>query len=205
VSRVASLLVLALLGGCSTKDSTMTTNQRWANSHTLIGWVVELDGQSDAVRNAHLKRHPRHSSYIPHVDVKPLSESEANEYDRLNAKMHEEIRRVSKEHFADTPPPSDVDPHHWLAEYFTPFTYQNTDWYGPSYECYVCVRTDYISADLLRKFQSLLIGEFKDWCIQVVASNTPEFANDHEIAVFSDQIIVPSRAAVAIGYSSVGR
>lgn len=177
----------------------MPTNQRWGNLHALIGWTVQAEDGSDSVRDAHLKRHPRHCSYIPHVDVKPLNESEANKYGILNERMHEELRRVTKEHFAGTPAPPGVDPKQWPAEYFTPFTYQNYDWYGPTYECYIGVRTDYISPDLLRKFQLLLTGEFKDWCIQVVASETPDFGNDFEIAVFSDQVIIPFNAVNDLG------
>jgi len=151
----------------------MKANERWTSSHALIGWEIEPDGQRDAVRNAHLKRHPRHSSYIPSFEVKPLSESEAKEYGRLNRRLHDEIRRVTKEHFANTPPPPDRASSDLLSEYFTPFTYQNDDWYGPSYECYVCVRTDYISAALLHKFQSLLVGDFKDWCMGATGRARP--------------------------------
>ena len=71
----------------------MKANERWANSHALIGWEIEPDGQGDAVRNAHLKRHPRHCAYIPSFEVKPLTESEEKAYGRLNGKLHDEIRR----------------------------------------------------------------------------------------------------------------
>lgn len=182
----------------------MTSDQRWANIHTLIGWTVADNDSGDLVEIAHLTRHPHHCSYIAISEVKPLSESEADEYGRLNQEMHEHLTRVSKEHFSGVPAPPGVDANHWLAQCFTPFTYQNTDWYCASYECYISVRTDYVSADLLRKFQALLSGGFRDWCIQVVGSDTEEFANDHEIAVFSDQIIVPMSSAMAFGVPGTG-
>ncbi len=174
----------------------MQTELRWHSIHELKGWTLD-PGSDPLVKQAHLKRHPRHDSYIPISKTKPLSEPEAETYGRLNLQLHHELRRVSQEHFAQTPVPPELKEDR--EPLFTPFTYQNYDWYGPSYECGVVVITDYISADLLRKFQSLLQGEYQDWCIQVVVSNTPDFSNDYEIAVFSDQIIVPVDAAKVMG------
>lgn len=185
----------------------MPTNQRWSNFQTLKGWTIESTNGPDRVRIAHLKRHPRHCGYIPMSEVTKLSESETETYGCLNDRLHEELTRVSKEHFAETPVPPEwgLDKTDWLASVFTPFTYQNTDWYGPTYECYIVVLTDYISADLLGRFQGLLCGDFQNWCIQVVGSEERNFDNDHEMAVFSDQIIMRRSAAKAIGAPSVGR
>jgi hypothetical protein len=55
-----------------------------------------------------------------------------------------------------------------------------------------------MSAELLGKFQSLLHGEYEDWCIQVVGSDDPRFDFDHEIAIFSDEVLVPARDFLAI-------
>src|SRR5262249_45028854 len=83
------------------------------------------------------------------------------------------------------------------SDYFTPFTYQNYDWYGTSCECWIVVLTDFVSSDLLHQFQSLLVGEYRDWCIRVAGADDASFGADHEIAVFSDQAIVSTEDAVA--------
>jgi hypothetical protein len=191
------VLSLSFSIGCSEKETPMPTDQRWGNMHSLKGWTIQAVNTPDLIEHAHLKRHPKHWVYTPISESKPLSVAQAEEYASLNEKLHAELKRVSKEHFANTTPPPDVDPKHWLAEYYTPFTYQNEDWYGPSYECYLGVRTDYVSAELLRKLQALLTGDFQDWCIQISASNTPDFSDDYALAIFSDQVIVPSKAAKA--------
>jgi hypothetical protein len=161
----------------------------------LKGWTVDDD--DSLVEKAHLKRHPRHCSYIPISEVKPLTDAEAEAYDKLNQRLHDELRRASKEYFESTPIPPDLQREH--DPYFTHFTYQNYDWYGPSYECYIVVLGEYLTADLLERFQSLLVGEYEDWCVQVVVSKSRDFDNDYEVAVFSDQIIVPTDAAKALG------
>ncbi|PHS04751.1 MAG: hypothetical protein COA78_16145 [Blastopirellula sp.] len=170
----------------------MPIDQRWTSLHTLKGWTVSKEYEL-IIEKAHLKQHPQHWSYIPASKVRSLTETEAEIYDHLNEKLHDELRRVSKEHFASTPVPPELQKD--SEPYLTPFTYQNYDWYGPSYECYIVVIAEYISADLLRKFQMLLEGDHQDWCIQVISSETPDFDNGHEIAIFSDLIVVPSAAA----------
>jgi hypothetical protein len=175
----------------------MSSEKKWASLDSLKGWTVANEPAA-LVEQAHLKRHPQHTNYIPGSEVKRLSEAESEAYDHLNLKMHDELRRVSQEHFAHTPVPQEL---HQKDPYFTPFTYQNYDWYGPTYECPIAVITDYISADLLQKFQSLLQGEYQDWCILVLASDTPDFENTYEIGIFSDQIIVPQAAADSMGAS----
>ena len=187
MTRTLTLTLLVFVG-CS-------TDGRWQNIDNLKGWTVTEE--SGLVESAHRRRHPRHCLYIPVFEVKPLSEAEAEAYGELNERMHEELRRVSKEHFANTPVPAqlqkDRDP------YFTHFTYHNYDWYVPTYECYIVVIGDYLSAELMQKCQSLLVGDYHDWCIQVVVSESNEFEHDHEIAVFSDQIIVSTQAADFLG------
>ncbi len=175
----------------------MPSDVRWSTISQLNGWRV-CDDFENVLEKSHLKRHPNHDSYIPTSEAKPLTESEAEAYDQLNRKMHEHLRRVSHEFFADVPIPKEIQEERNDDSFFTPFTYQNYDWYGPSYECYIVVLTDYISADLLCRFQSLLQNEYHDWCIRVVGSDGLDFDTDHDIAVFSDQILVPVTSAQAM-------
>lgn len=170
----------------------MTKNNRDA-ADQLTGLIVHDD--SSLIEKAHLKRHPRHRSYIPASEVKPLTDSEADAYEALNQKLHDGLRAVSKMHFKDTPVPKALK----KDNYFTPFTYQNYDWYGPSYECYIMVIGAYVTPELLKKFQALLVDDLRDWCIRVVVSESYAFDNDHEIAIFSDQVLVPLSAAKALG------
>ncbi len=192
------ILASVVLLGCDGEDPVISTDARWSAIHKLKGWSVCRDF-GDAVKAAHLKRHPRHDSYIPISETRRLTEEESPAYGPLNNQLHEELRRVSREFFNDVPVPKEIKGKRSLESYFTPFTYQNYDWYSPSYECYVCVLTDYVSADLLRRFQLLLRGEFQDWCIRVGGSNDIRFHTDYEIAVFSDQVLVPASSADAMG------
>lgn len=175
----------------------MSSDQRWSMIDTLKGWNVCRNFER-AVEKAHLKRHPKHCWYIPVSETKQLTEAEVEAYDQLNEKLHDELRHVSHEHFANFPVPKHIQAERGDESFFTPFTYQNYDWYVPTYECYICVLTDYISADLLHRFQSLLHDEYKDWCIRVVGSDGLDFDTDHDIAVFSDEVFVPTAAARAM-------
>jgi hypothetical protein len=175
----------------------MPIADRWSTVPELKGWLVCRDFE-EAVKTAHLKRHPRHDSYIPICERTRLTENEAATYDRLNRQLHDEMLRVSREFFKDVPVPEIEGGKGWSESYFTPFTYQNYDWSGPSYECYVRVLTDYVSAELLRRLQLLLRGEYQEWCIRVVASNDSSFDFDHEIAVFFDEVLVPVSSADAM-------
>lgn len=184
----------------------MSPVERWTAIDGLQGWrlcsdVVEFE---ESVKAAHLKRHPRHDSYIPISETKRLTEAEGEEYDRLNRQLHEEMRRVSHEYFADVPVPKELREERGDETYFTPFTYQNYDWYGPSYECYFVVLMGYISADLLKELQLLLHGDHADWCIRVIGSDGLDFDSDHDIAVFSDAVFVPADDAQVMQIPSPG-
>ena len=175
----------------------MSGNTPRSPIEALKGWnVCHSFGQ--AVTQAHLKRHPLHDSYVPLGERQRLTQAEQQAYGRLNHNLHEELRRASHEHFDAIPVPDQIQEERGDEWYFTPFTYQNYDWYGPNYECYIAVLADYISAELLRKFQSLLHGDYEDWCIQVVGSDDLRFDNDHEIAIFSDEVLVPATDPLAI-------
>jgi hypothetical protein len=187
---------MALIG-CSAQDPGLSPEQRWPSLNQLSGWTMCID-LDEAVEEAHLKRHPNHVAYVPVSSVNPLADAEVEEYGRLNQALHEQLRSLSHEHFASVPIPAEIREKRGDETYFTPFTYQHYDWYGPTYECYIAVLADYISADLLARFQSLLRSEYRDWCIVVVASEDLDFDTDHEIAVFSDQVLVPVSAIEAL-------
>jgi hypothetical protein len=190
------ILILLVLSGCSSEKQ--MTNNKWDTANQLTGFIVHDD--YSLIEKAHRKRHPRHCSYIPLNEVKPLTDAEADEYGTLNEKLHDALREVSKEHFKNTPIPDSLKTED--QPYFTHFTYQNYDWYGPTYECYIGVIGDYVSADLLKKFQALLVDDFRDWCIQVVISKSHDFNNDSEIAIFCDQVLVPVSAAKILGIAN---
>jgi hypothetical protein len=188
------MLPMVLLTGCTSHEQPLSPAERWSKFDELEGWTVSEDFD-EAVKGEHLKRHPRHDSYIPISERKKLTESESEEYGRLNETLHEKLRFLSKEHFKNTPVPKELQKNQGDDSYFSPFTYQNYDWYGPSFECYILVLTDYVSTELLQKFQAQLHDEFQDWCIRVACADTSDFRSDHDLAVFSDRIIVPVKAA----------
>jgi hypothetical protein len=44
----------------------------------------------------------------------------------------------------------------------------------------------------------LLRDDYRNWCIRVVGSDTLDFASDHEVAVFSDQILLDKATQAAM-------
>lgn len=174
----------------------VTPTKRWSAINELKGWTVCADF-GEAVKLAHLKRNPKHPSYIPISQVVRLSKPDEERYGKLNETLHQSMRSLSKRHFAGIPVPAELQKEIGDESYFTPFTYQNYDWYGPSNECYIAVLTDYVSADLLRQIQALLVDDYRDWCIRVIGSDKTNFDADHEIAVFSDQVLVSVKDAKA--------
>jgi hypothetical protein len=193
-------LVAVFCVGCSRDGSNMANDDRWSTIAELPGWQVyrqPLDA-GEAIKRAHLRRHRDHSSFQPVSRVKPLSPSEAEQYGKLNEQLHEQLRRLSHEIFDSVPVPSTFTKRQREESYFTPFTYQNYDWYGPSYEVYISVLTDFISSHVLAKFQSLLKRPYKDWCIVVVGSDSDAFDHDHEVHLFSDEVITTEGDAKAL-------
>jgi hypothetical protein len=193
-------LIAALCIGCDSGSGNVTTDDRWSTIGELHGWHVyrqPLDAGA-AIQRAHLRRHPNHYSFQPISQVKPLSPSEAEKYGNLNEQLHEELRRVSHEIFDNVAVPKTFTKSRREESYFTPFTYQNYDWYGPSYEVYICVVTDFISSDVLARFQSLLKGPHEDWCIVVAGSDSDVFDPKYEIHLFSDEVITTEDDAAAL-------
>jgi hypothetical protein len=190
--RVLLVPTLLLVTICSGEERVMLSAESWQSPDGLVGLTIDKDYV--AVQKERLKRHPM---YFWAGEAKPLSDAEAEAYGALNERLHQEMGRVSKEHFADTPIPKELqdNDHPW----FTPFTYQNYDWYGPSYECYIVVIGKYIDSSLIKRFQTLLTKDHRDWCIQVVVSESFEFESGHEIAIFSDQVILQAETAATLG------
>jgi hypothetical protein len=175
----------------------MSSSDRWRALPQLKGWTICRDFER-AVEQAHRKRHPKHDSYVPSSERRQLTEAESKRYDRLNEWLHEQLRKESKKHFKSVPVPTWVQEKRGDETLFPPFTYQNLDWYGPSYECYIVVLADFISADLLRRFQLLLHDTLEDWCIRIVGSKDVDLDDDYELAVFSDQILLTRTVANAL-------
>jgi hypothetical protein len=178
----------------------MAMDDRWLDIAEWPRWQVyrqPLDAGA-AIERAHLRRHPDHCSFQPISHVKPLSPREEEEYGKLNEQLHEQLRRLSHEIFDRVPVPSTFTKRQREESYFTPFTYQNYDWYGPSYEVYIVVLTDFISSRVLTGFQSLLKGPYKDWCIVVVGSDSDAFDCDLEVHLFSDEVITTEGDAEAL-------
>lgn len=100
-----------------------------------------------------------------------------DEYGELNDLLHSAIERAAVYEFGDD------------ARYFA---YQNWDWYGPSYECYVNVTSDRLTQELLEAFQKGLVGLLKDWIIVVKVFRNVEDASTEqgEIVIFSDKILL---------------
>lgn len=192
--KVIVVLIALVTFACLILSTSLFLDDRWTRIDQLKGWKVYPDIE-DAIKRAHLKRHPKHDNYTPESQIVPLTPSETTTYGKLNEKLHERLRILSHKHFANVSVPKDIQEENGDETYFTPFTYQNYDWYGPTYECYFIVFTDYISADLLHQIQLLLKDEYQDWCIRVIGSDELDFDTDHDIAVFSDQILVTVNTA----------
>jgi hypothetical protein len=178
-----------------------TSADRWANFDQLRGFQkLYLDELSRIQREAVLSRHPTNCMYFDDV---LMTDAEKDEYDRLNMSLHEKIREVARHHFRDTPLPTEYqrrrkDPT-FLQQIGTAFTYQNPDWYGPTYEVYVAVLERYVSAKLLRAFQDLLIAEHRDWCIVVCTCQDVDFDHQNDIILFSDHVLMQKGVAVLLG------
>ena len=117
--------------------------------------------------------------------------------------LHEKIRDAARDYFRDTPLPIEYqrrrkDPT-LLQQIGTAFTYQNPDWYGPTYEVYVGVLARYLSTDLLLAFQNLLVGEHGGWCIVVYACQDIDFEGQYEIILFSDHALIQKGVADLLG------
>jgi hypothetical protein len=111
---------------------------------------------------------------------------------------------VARDYFKDTPIdddyPAPKEGVAFLQEIGTAFTYQNLDWYGPSYECYIGVLQEYVSGTLLAALQRLLIGDFTNWCIVVVLCEGGEFGDGEHVYLFSDQALMGRRAAAKLRF-----
>lgn len=178
-------------------------NDRWSNRSLIRGMQV-FDSSEDfsaAKKKAVLSRKPDNDLYQP-AGKAPVPYDQ-DEYGLLNNQLHEKMTATAREHFKDTPV-SDDDPRfrgvdiEFRQSIGTAFTYQNLDWYGPTYECYIGVLDEYLSATLLVAFQRLLVAEFEDWCIVVVLCEDSSFGEGDEIYLFSDQALLTQDAATVL-------
>ena len=189
---------------------------RWANVEQLRGWrILETNEdlqatQVDAERIRHTDN-PVYQAYRRawaegHPENLGLSKEQSQGYLRLNHELHEKIMKVVREHFKDTPLPAEyaatnTDPERWRS-IGTPFTYQNYDCYAPTYECYVAVLKNYISADLLKSLQNILTDEHRDWCVVVSSCEDISFGDggdEQAVVIYSDQVLVKKDVAAALG------
>lgn len=174
------------------------TNDRWADLSQIRGLRVfaSQDDLANAKRESVVSRKPDNCLYLPAGET-PLYDEE--EYGRLNDELHEKMTATARKHFKGTRIGDDypkggvrVD---FLKRIGTAFTYQNGDWYGPTYECYIGVLAAYISGKLLLALQRLLKGDFANWCIVVGLCQDSSFGDGAEILVFSDRALLHHDAA----------
>lgn len=198
---------------------------RWNDSEMPQGIrVLRLNEVEPARKVLVLSRQPRNWMYQPRQNFAGCEETEEElaTYGERNNELHENIARVARDVFALTPWPSSSAPglqesvpdpgleEFVVAPIGTAFTYQNWDWYGPTYYCPVVVLKDYISAQLLKHLQHLLQNRHSDWGIVVIpVSDWDETAADdaadderRSIYIFSDQVLVAEETARSIGLAS---
>jgi hypothetical protein len=177
------------------------TVDRWADLQKVRGVRVfaTSDELSNAQKAAVLSRNPNNCLYRPAGD-RGLYDKQ--KYGRLNGRLHDNMEATARKHFKDVLitddyPQGGVDSD-FLQSIGTAFTYQNSDWYGPSYECYIGVLCSYLSATLLIEFQHLLVGDLAKWCIVVVLCQDSSFGEGPFIYLFSDQALIDPDAAALL-------
>lgn len=163
---------------------------RWVTLDQVVGLQFVKDSYDhESIESAGKRRHPDLDR-----NVQDMSEAEIKRYGELNELLHKKLEACVKDHFRDTPVPEILQKEGVANISVTPFTYQNWDWYGPSYECYLVVWEDAVSSKLLIEIQSLLTGDHRDWCIVVCTTQHTDFDASHEIGVFSDEVLIPMSA-----------
>jgi len=177
--------------------------ERWADLRHIRGFHVfgSRGKLSAAHKRAVLSRHRDSCIYRPAGD--PPAPHDVDKYSRLNECLHDEMTAVARAHFKDMPVDDDypesggVDAD-FLQSIGTAFTYQNQDWYGPTYECPIKVLIRYLSATLIANLQRLLTAELEKWCIVVVLCEDSTFDDGDHIYVFSDQVLLDRNAAALL-------
>ncbi len=118
-----------------------------------------------------------------------LTDSHLNNYGRLNEALHSKIQAAAIEQFGDD------------AQYVT---YQNWDWYGPNYECYVSVINDHLTTEFVDRLQGLLRGDLETWAIVVKLWGDFYDAGTEggEIVIVSDDVLLERKWYALSGLSS---
>ncbi|WP_145447912.1 hypothetical protein [Gimesia panareensis] len=166
------------------------SSRRWVTLDQVAGLqFVEDSYDHESIELAGKRRHEN-----PDLDLADMSEAEIKRYGELNGLLHRKMEECVNNHFRDTPVPEILQKEGLADKTVSPFTYQNWDWYGPSYECYLVVWEDALSSKLLIELQSLLTGDHRDWCIVVCTTRQTDFETNHEIGVFSDEVLIPKSA-----------
>lgn len=165
-------------------------SSRWSTLGEVAGLrTVEDRYDHESIASACKRRHPDSET-----SVRDMSAAEIERYGQLNELLHEKLEACVKSHFRNVPVPDVLKNEGVPGVADTPFTYQNWDWYGPSYECYIVVWEDALSSNLLIELQSLLTGDHRDWCIVICTAQDADFETNHEIGVFSDEVLIPLEA-----------
>lgn len=179
------------LNSANESSAMPSASTRWSTRDQIAGLrVLEYSDMDDGKRAACRRR-----GLDPDLDAQDMSEAEKERYDKLNLSLHKKMEAWAERHFHDTPVPEILQKAGLEGISVTPFTYQNWDWYGPSYECYIIVWEDEVSSQTLVELQALLTGEHKDWSIVVCTTQDPHFDPDYyDIAIFSDEALIPEEA-----------
>ncbi|MFT5323418.1 MAG: hypothetical protein ACI8P0_001267 [Planctomycetaceae bacterium] len=202
-SFLAGVIVVVSGSGCyESSESTMenSTSEPTANSKqwqlicTTNGW--EFIHHNDGVMPEWLASlmKSRHANN-PVFENRELTELQESEYDDLNQLLHSRMTEVAREHFCDVPLPLEYESQgEWAVEFAwkigTPFTYQNLDWYGPTYECFITILESYVSSTLVNRFQQQLCDVLTDWGIVVCSADDTSFDPREVIHIYGDRVTV---------------
>ncbi len=151
------------------------------NSNEVLRVFDSYEEYKSARDKAAEKRHPGIRS-----DPNWFAKEEDVEYGPMNSCLYAAIKSACHYLF-------DED-----AEYYT---YHDSDFSGPSFECYVSVVNEPFALELAELLRGKLKDEFEDWTIIVqhgkeFGEETPE---ERSIVVMSDQILILRESLDAIG------
>jgi hypothetical protein len=120
----------------------------------------------------------RHPGVIDAKYGDSFTEEDNARYDKLNERLHRAIQKVAIKQFGRK----------GAEEY----TYQNWDWYGPSYQCYVSVIRGHLGPEFLTRLHALLCGDFKEWAIVVRMWGDFMEADTEggEVYIYSDEVVL---------------
>ncbi|MCS7471717.1 hypothetical protein NZK35_34150 [Stieleria sp. ICT_E10.1] len=196
-----ALSAVCVMLGCNTQSPIMYLHTIDAKND--LGVQVVTPDEIEAELDRHSDRSPFKAEYKASERATWLEADDGGRrYGAIDGRLQLKLENFLTEHFRSFPIPDGY--YHGVTSTESPddrykaYAYQLWDWFDDCCQIRFQVAGDVVSRELIAGLQGLLVGEFSNWCIVMLAPMSDNFddIDGVEIAVFANSVLIPREFAV---------